>query len=295
MAYVLPAWLETPAEPPRRRAVRKRYYLYAVLLTVAMVAGVNQLFLPLSEGAGLLPPQRTQVAKVVMLPLGERGPTVTAWHRGLEAWTDLRDPTIISLPNDQYGFSEVLRQAFARPYRLLAEPEALLPLAPTYDFPPATLTPSPPAPLVSMDQSRLREPDALPTAHEATPWTPGVYWTDELGQVLDSVPPLALPPPAAGVAAPAPTRPTRLVCLPRGQRLRVTLLESCGVPALDELAVTHLRRLTAPYADVQPLTPAMAWWLTGERQVAVHWQFAPQVQAKTDLTVPEEWHDRTWY
>jgi hypothetical protein len=294
MAYVLPVWLEKLEPPPRRRGA-KRHYLYAVLITLALVMAVGLSFRPQADDEGIAPPPRVQTGELVMLPLGERTATVQGWHRGLEAWTDLRDPTLISLPNDQYGFSEVLRQAFERPYRLLGEPDSLVPLAPAYDFPPAVLTAAPAVPLVVMDQSRLRQPETLPAAQEARPWTPGVYWTDELGQVLADVPPLALPEPAAGATPPTISRPTRLACLPRGQRLRVTLLESCGVPALDELAVTHLRRFLAPFADAQPPTLAMRDWLAGERQVVVHWRLAPQVRVGTDLTVPEEWHDRTWY
>ncbi len=250
------------------------------------------------------------LAEIVMLPTGE---VLPAHLRPLENWSVLRDPTIMSLPNDRYGFSEILRIDFARPLQVLPDPLPKLELAPGYSFPPHRVTPPVVLPALTIANARLREPLELPAVVEPAPVPPGVYWTHPDGTAFLRLPPMELAP-IAGAEAPLPCiGPTRLLTIPRSEAapevdaddaapiapsqhmLRVQVEVSSGNPVLDQLAVDHVRRHVATWPDHRELTDEMRWWLDRRHRIVVHWRYAPNVREIADPIAPEDWHDRRWY
>ncbi len=279
---------------PRRKTIVLRYYLYALLATALLFMVMAYGFEYNAPNVPEAPDEgRAQAAPIIMLPSGSATGN-EPWQRQLEAWITLRDPTLLSLPNDKHGFSEILRIGFERPFKRVPERDMTLDLAQPMPTAPIRIAPQAADPVVLLDQARLAEPPRLPQPLKSAPVPPGVYITDMDGDPFTRVPELQLAQVAQlGEAVPA-RRPTEITTMPHGRQLRVTVTRSSGNARLDQLAVTHVRRLFISYPSQQTISEEMSWWLAQDRVLLVHWRFAPNVTNTSDPANEANTDDRGW-
>ena len=217
---------------------------------------------------------------VLVSPRGAAG--IRAWERNLYDWAALRDPTLLVLPNERFGFS---RERFAKldipcapvpPYRsgmtpvgqtapaALALREGSVSLAERVAAAGEPIRPSPPEPIV------------------VVPLLRGVFWRLPEGRLLSGLPAPDERAVRAAWAQGTAKSPT-LLRVSRGERLattRVQVIGGCGNAALDTLAVDVLRRavgLQELQDRLQPEGRTRAEYvpaLAGETELQVEWGLA---------------------
>jgi hypothetical protein len=213
---------------------------------------------------------------------------IRTWERSLYDWAVLRDPALLVLPNERFGFS---RERFAK----LEVPCAAVP---AYRF---TMTPigqSPPPPL-ALCGPPLRLPERLAATGEplrpppvepfvVTPLEKGVSWRTLDGREVGWLPAFDEREVRAAVSKEdLPKGPTSLR-LVRGERpagTRVQVTSGCGNLALDALAVAALRRAAGRLQMQGPRNgatgpPPPEFFPTpgGEIEVQVGWQLGDEAE-----------------
>lgn len=204
-----------------------------------------------------------------------------AWEQNLYDWAALRDPTLLVLPNERFGFS---RERSAK----LEIPCAPVP---PYQF---SMTPvgqaaAPPLALRAASQSLAERVAGAgdpirsvpPGPSVVVPLPRGIFWTLPAGRLLSGLPPPDERALRAAVTQDGPAKaPTRLR-ISRGDRLgttRVQVISDCGNAALDALAVDTLRRalgLQELQERLQAAGGTRADYLPapgGEAEVQVEWR-----------------------
>lgn len=257
------------------------------LLWTALVCGA------LYYGVGVRPPpprseSPQDVTRCVLVsPAGAAD--IRAWERNLYDWAALRDPTLLVLPNERFGFS---RERFTKleipcaatpPYRFTMAPVGQSPA------PPLSLAAAPLslAERVASVREPIRPPPVEPFV--VIPLERGVFW-----RTLDGAVPAGLPAfdeaqvRAAMAGEKPPERPTTLRLI-RGDRpasTRVQVVSGCGNEALDALAEKVLRRAAVeaqlPPRQGGPTATAETGFLPpagGEVELQVEWNLAPAAQA----------------
>ncbi len=221
----------------------------SLLLAAAPLAGAGLVCAALGYGLRLKPAPRLPESpqdstRAVLLP-PPTAADIRTWERNLYDWAALRDPTLLVLPNERFGFS---RERSAR----LEVPSAAVP---SYEF---TLTPIEPPALPALSlcgaiaplRERLAgavEPirPAAPPALAAEPLPRVTFWRYPDGRMANGLPGFdAERHRDAWADGPLPRRPTSLAVW-RGDRLarlRVVVTEACGNPELDAMAVGLLRQ-----------------------------------------------------
>jgi hypothetical protein len=180
---------------------------------------------------------------VLVSPQGAAG--IRAWERNLYDWAALRDPTLLVLPNERFGFS---RERFAK-LDIPCEP------VPTYRFsmtavgqtaPPAIALRGRPASLaerVAGAGEPIRPPPPEPIV--VVPLSRGIFWRLPDGRRLNGLPEPDERAVRAAQAQGTPAKSPTLLRVSRGDRLattRVQVVSGCGNAGLDALAVGVLRR-----------------------------------------------------
>ena len=179
------------------------------------------------------------------------------WEKEIYAWCLLADPTLLSLPDERYGFARVRRGERVLPHRSTPAFEVPDETEETAAFPPLRLSPPaldvanalanrwPAAELPALEPPRLAR---LPE---------GVLWRFPDGTVLSGVPELDMDEVVAALReGPLPTCPTGIglaraeagptVGLGQtGAPGRVRVLQQCSNQRLDDLLVRTLRRALA--------------------------------------------------
>lgn len=262
----------------------------SLLLAAAPLAGAAVLCAGLYYGLRLEPAPRLQESpqdstRAVLLP-PPTAADIRTWERNLYEWAALRDPTLLVLPNERFGFS---RERSAR----LDVPSAAVP---AYRF---TVTPiEPPAlPALSLCGAAVPLRERLAGAVEpiqpaavaalaAEPLPRVTFWRYPDGRMANGLPGFdAELHRAAWADGPLPRRPTGL-SIRRGDRLarlRVVVTEACGNPELDALAVGLLRRhliaMVLPAAPAPEAAPEFFPVVGGEVELQVEWAAPPPVAA----------------
>lgn len=252
-----------------------------------------------ASGPASAPPRPPSLPRVVMLPVD--GPAVNPWHGQLLAWLDLRDPTVLSLPNSRYGFSKVLEGESARPLEerrvtgTLAEPAAAFQAAVP------RIGPEPPEDVMGavvtarLSRPRLQLPRfaGVPARHRQEP-----AWIDGRGLVLAWMPVPDLPEGAA--ASPPPEAVTELLFerLPAaGDRqlppvLRVRVVRSCGDARRDVAAAVTGRQVF----QRRSLAEQAAVWLDGRERWRMGMWWGRAVTAVGAGSMTEDvWGKDPWY
>lgn len=258
----------------------------SLLLAAAPLAGACVVCAALCYGLRLKPaprlPESSQDStRAVLLP-PPTAADIRTWERNLYDWAALRDPTLLVLPNERFGFS---RERSAR----LEVPSAAVP---DYEFALPPIEP-PVLPALSLCGAiaPLRErlsgavepirPAAVPVL-AAEPLPRVTFWRYPDGRMAHGLPGFdAERHRNAWADGPLPRRPTGL-SVRRGDRLarlRVVVTEACGNPELDALAVSLLRRYLATLVLTGGLAPAAApEFLPGvgqEVELQVEWAAPP--------------------
>lgn len=240
-----------------------------------------------------------RLPKVVFLPLGV--PPVNRMHGELQAWVELHDPTILSLPNEEHGFSCIRRYEFERPMHLQPDPELnATPSAPV-QLPPLRLGIPVGDPLTALEQAhrtvapRLSPPPPVPTI------APGAYWTGPDGTPLTW---LMLPTPAK-LPNPPPKiyGPTRLaVHAGLADTMRIRIITSSGSPFLDQQALRLLSRTFLPGNKNVPASLRRSLKQGKTSIFLAQWRFLPgidwqkeAVSANSRITEKEKWNDLDWF
>ncbi len=268
----------------RRQANRSRGPLLSLLVAVTPLVWTalicTGLWFSLRVGVPARVPESPQDSTrcVLVSPQGTAG--IEAWERNLYDWADLRDPTLLVLPNERFGFS---RERSAK---------LDIPCAPVppyhFSMTPVGQTSPPPAPLRAAPPSLAErvagagEPirPLPPEPMVVLPLARGIFWSRLDGRLLSGLP---TPDERALRTALAqglpPKSPTRLR-VSRGERLAMTRVQvagECGNAALDALAADLLRR-TVGLQELQDRLPPEGRALPeyvpapgGETEVQVEW------------------------
>ncbi len=159
------------------------------------------------------------------------------WEPALYEWLLIGDPTVLTLPNLQLGFSQFRDDQppdFFSPVPAYQVPAALASELPTAEI-------SLPVPSVSLsDALSMTWPgprhNPPPPRMNALPAT--IIWRMPDGTIIERMPKTTNEEMAVVLAGqPAVTDITRLQIMRHSDLVRVHLLQSCGSPALDRLAL----------------------------------------------------------
>ena len=204
------------------------------------------------------------------------------WESELRAWSRIADPTIMSLPSERFGFSQVRAN------------ERVLPLAPMQDYvfsarmlaEPAFKTPALALPSLALPQQLSKTwsvadipvPDAPPVSEVPRQ----LFWRRPGGKPLR-----ALPVPSARrvrdlLQEEMPDAPTRVEIATAAGVHRIRVRQASGNAALDRLAVQTLIPLvrtpsTSPYAEAEkgaPRIQAILPAFRGELVAEIEWRLA---------------------
>lgn len=271
-----------------RRHQATRDYLIASVLAVSCYVAGAALF-KVDNGPRAADKKATRsLATITMLPI-ERTPAFN-WQRNLIASLDLLDPTIMSLPNATFGFSGARSLEDELPIQDPSPVEFTFRQSTNPSPPEIAITPPPPSSAPLLIEEDLNAAWATQATQEPPPMEPRVYWTDDSGTAVPRMPDLDLGAIAAGDTPIVTSGPTRLRVLSQVASVRVRIVQSCGQPALDQLAVRQLRNYLAIMAAKGESMP------TGDSSGAyyAHWRWLPFVQEKKVFDT-EEWHDQYWF
>lgn len=183
---------------------------------------------------------------------------VRGWERNLYDWAALRDPTLLVLPNERFGFSR--ERAIKREVPCAPVPPYRFTMAPMGQTPPPPVPLcGPPAPLparVAAAGEPIRPAPVEPVVVEPLPR--GVFWRTLDGRLLSGLPAFADRQVQDAIAqGGAPKAPTSLRVSrgDRGSTLRVQVVDGSGNAGLDALAVVALRRAVGQLETEERLAP----------------------------------------
>jgi hypothetical protein len=170
---------------------------------------------------------------------------IRSWERNLYDWAALRDPSLLVLPNERFGFSRERSAKLEVPSAAVpAYRFAMTPLGQSAAPPLALCGPSPGLAerLVAIAEP-IRPPPPEPLV--VVPLARAVFWRTPDGRRVGGLPVFDEREVRAATARERPPKGPTTLRLVHGDRLattRVQLLSSCGNGSLDALAVAALRR-----------------------------------------------------
>ncbi len=224
-----------------------------ILLPLLLAAGLHAL---LFLGARVpsktsSPPAAKQSTQSLLLPASTQPGDMPDQLRLV---TRLFDPTILTKPHPQYGFSSILGDA--RPSPTTAPPKLpiLTDLTAERPLQAPALTPSQVS-LAARIQSIWPFPTPQPLGAPPPQQIPAqLLWRTAAGTPIIGMPP-HLPGEVRELADSSfPRSPTRVRIERFRSSLRIRLTQSCGVPALDHLAIRDLRKTLQPIL-IDPTPP----------------------------------------
>lgn len=283
----------------RRRRMRRNDYLLAVFLTACFYGAMGAIFsfdnTPRSPYINLPTP-----ASVVGLqdPPDRHAPG-RKWQTELLAWAELRDPTLLSLPSTERGFSTVRIKDTDHPLATLPSPEFEFTATVEPPFEAVELTPPILDLQVAVLKARSIAPPPATAPKRAAPLPAGVYWTDANGQPLENIPKLELDP--SSDQRWKVERETVIMVRSDGRRIRTKVVRSCGETQLDSRAIGHLRQHFHPQTFGTPIGTEHRELRKGVWHFFVHWRRASNVRDQRLFSDPvwhnrrEVWHDLDWY
>ena len=208
------------------------------------------------------------------------------WERELKVWSLMQDPTIMTLPNYELGFSSVLDDAGPLPCLPVPPYELAVALAAEKPVKKLTLAVTTPSLIEAIRATwPRREPDAEAVTAAELPKT--LIWRTMDGQVIEAPPPVAAKALSEALTQGTPVRPTRIAITRLGTLASPRLQASCGVARLDQLALAMIgsrlsklegRAETDASAGPDPFFPAIG----GRRVVEVEWRTAAPVTEAED-------------
>ncbi len=186
-------------------------------------------------------------------PLRPRAPACTmpaddadgeAFYAGLGEWCRVQDPGVLTLPDTEVGFSQVLASPSQRPYTSPPDAPIAVSRDPEAPFPPLT----PPRDVAAIPAQRLLAfpllpPDAPSPAGARLPAQ--ILWREAGGAPLETPPKLADKDVLAVWPAAPVTAPTRLEIARAANACRIALRQSCGNAGLDQLALATVGQRVA--------------------------------------------------
>ena len=277
----------------------KKSYTDSVFLVSAIILSLGfyaLLFLPFQYQARVAPikdkPFR-HLADVVMLPL-DKSP-LFPWQSNLIASLELLDPTIMSLPNASYGFSNVRNLEFERPIKPLAPYQMRIDYAPAPA--PSQFVATPPIGdlFFAMNSTHFLK-QHTPQSHPGARLDSSVYWTNAAGDIQEYLPSISLKDVTTNGQKLTTLGPTQLEISYRGNLARVKVLTSCGISQLDKMAVDSLRRY---FTREQAKLPASSSSSSEEglegNQVFAYWRFASEVRESANIHSKEKLYDWDWF
>lgn len=179
------------------------------------------------------------------------------WAENLYEWARLRDPTLLVLPNESRGFSKVRHRDLE-----IAPAEV-----PAYEFQVEAMAEKPHSPIaITGPETPLTE--KLLAAWRSTrparlepviiqPFARGIFWRFHDGRPLTNPPDVSMDAVRSALnEAGFPKYPTsiRVSRLEASPTARVRVLQSCGNPVLDNLAVRAVRQAVGRL-ELQERTP----------------------------------------
>ncbi len=215
---------------------------------------------------------------VLLSPPDSREP----WEHELIIWAELLDPTLLTLPNEERGFSVVRRKERVIPLRPAPAHEPRVVFAAENKFQTVDLTEDMAAPPVLISTSWVPEfpkpqpgpsPSVLPVA---------VVWKWSDGTLVDGMPVHTAEVIRQLADGAMPSAPTAIDVHYDGRSIRVLVSRSSGVRALDLLALADVRALLKPYikypASVAAAAslPALLSAEGGVKTVEVEWRLLPR-------------------
>gem|GEM_PF-1365671 len=276
----------------RRHPPRSPGPLRSLLVEATPLAWTALVCAAVGYGLGIRPAvpvfESTQDSTRCVLVSPPGAADIRAWERNLYDWAALRDPSLLVLPNERFGFS---RERFSK----LEVPCAPVP---PYRFTMTPLGQSPPpalalcgAPMGFADRlASVGEPILPPPVEPfvVVPLERGVFWRTPDGRPLAGLPALDAGEVWAAIRQETPPKGPTVLRLARGERpamVRVQLLSSCGNGALDGLAVAALRRAVGlqllswrPNGPAEAARPDFVPPPGGDLEIQVEW--SPGVPAE---------------
>ena len=267
-------------------------WIFAIILSLGFYA---LLFFPFQFQARVTPSKNKPVrhlADVVMLPLGKD--SNFPWQNNLIASLELLDPTIMSLPNSSHGFSNVRSLEFERPIEPLPPHPIGADLAQEPVQTQFFVTP-PISDLFSVINATHFLEHQLPKPKPRLTMDSTVYWTNEGGEILDHLPSISLKDAAENGKKLTTFGPTQVVISYRGDLARVKLLNSCGIPRLDKMAVDSLRRYFTKEQAKLTATSSNKQEAKKDTQIFAYWRYASEVSESANIHSENKLYDWDWF
>ena len=271
----------------------KFFYLIAIMAVCGFHALLFVLFRFETPEKGAEDQNIRHLANVTMLPI-EKNPALP-WQANLIASLELLDPTVLSLPNTSYGFSNVRSLEFERPFSEITAYDMAVELTPAPPFSPIQIG-DPVDDLIHAVNSKSRL-EIASDFHDVSPPTrvgSNIYWTNADGTILDRLPSVSLSKETDDDKQLITSGPTQLQVILVETLVRVRLLGSCGNPQLDEIAVKTLRRYFLAEQSKSTTDVKTNYELDGGNSVIyAHWRFASEVSETVNLNaedLPDDWN-----
>lgn len=291
--------MEDKVQIAKRRRTRRNDYLLAAFLTACFYGAMGAIFHLDSNPRSSFITMPTPASVIGLQDPPPRHAPGRKWQGELLAWAELRDPTLMSLPHPDRGFSAVREGDFTRNLAALDSP--------SFEFTASVEPPFQPVVLSKrildlqvavLDARRLAPPPAVAPERDA-PLAPGVYWTDANGARLANIPTLELDP--SSDARWKVERETVIMVRSDGMRIRTKIVRSCGESPLDSKAIDHLRKHFLGTTFGTPIGSKDRELRKGVWHFFVHWRYAANVRDQRLFSDPvwhnrrEVWHDLDWY
>ena len=278
----------------KKSSSEKFFYVIATIVGAGFYALLFSLFKFEIKAKATKDKSYRHLADVIMLPI-EKNPSLP-WQKNLIAALDLLDPTIMSLPNTSYGFSNVRNLEFERPIRPLAPYNIQIEFQSTLQHKPLQFT----APIDDLlhainINNRLEIGPISNDESSDPPLKPSVYWTDIDGNILDHLPPISVSDVIKGEEQRITSGPTPLQVVFSDNLVRVRLQGSCGDPQLDQIALTNLLRyFTAEQAKSTSGTQNESE-VRKAIKIFAYWRFANEINETVNINMEDELYDRDWF
>jgi hypothetical protein len=291
--------VDDKAQIAKQRRSRRNDYLLAAFLTACFYGAMGAIFNLDDNPRSSFITLPTPASVVGLQDPPPRHAPGRKWQGELLAWADLRDPTLMSLPHPNRGFSTVRVDDFDRELATLDSPSFEFTASVEPPFQPVILTERILDLQVAVLNARRVAPPAAADAKPSVALPAGVYWTDANGERLENIPTLELDP--SSDSRWKVERETVLMVRSDGMRVRTKVVRSCGESTLDGKAIEHLRTHFLPQTFGAPIGSKDRELRKGVWHFFVHWRYAANVRDQRLFSDPvwhnrrEVWHDLDWY
>ncbi len=233
------------------------------------------------------------LSEITMLPI-EKNPHYN-WQRSLITTIELLDPTIMSLPSTNFGFSKVRNLEFAKKAGVVSQVDFKIDLTSESQDEPVKINTSPKSLISVFSNAYSQRSSNIDYVKEKMPKIENhVYWTNRDGRVYPS---LTQPLSNLKKSAIEPGKingPTVILMIREKSIIRTQILESSGNDELDKIALRHINKTRVKVQSTGNAKNAILN-LKDQLVLYVHWHFLPDSDFSEALKSKDSIHVQDWY